>query len=350
MSMPTQDQPQLLEPAPRIITQKIIWPILLMMLIGALIVMLDGRKIQDALGQADWRPILPALAFTVLSYLCVSYTYAMIARMWGIHMSRRDLAEICFVTTSLNHVVRSGGVAGYSVRYLLMNQHGVPFTEVISSSLMHFYITSLDMITMLPVAIVYLLYNIDLPRSLALPLAGMTLVFMLIAIGSTMFIFSNDLRLRLIEFTIRLGKRILQRDFDALLCDFDDHMSNGVAILRRQAPRSGVILFLTFIDWCASVVVLYQCFNAFGPALKPGAVIASFMIGIMAGVISALPGGIGVQEGSMTGISMLLGAAFEQAVLAALLFRMIYYFVPYAISLLFYWRLLHQQPGPNYAD
>jgi hypothetical protein len=64
-----------------------------------------------------------------------------------------------------------------------------------------------------------------------------------------------------------------------------------------------------------------------------------FVIGVMAGVLSALPAGIGVQDGSMAGVFALLGVGFEEAVLAALLFRGVFYVVPYIVSLGFYWRL-----------
>jgi glycosyltransferase 2 family protein len=329
--------------------KKFVWPILAILLLGAVLIALDRDKILAALRQADWRAIPSALIFTALSYLCVSYTYALVARMWGIRMPKRDLTEIGFVTTSLNHVVRSGGVAGYSVRYLLMNKHGVPFNEVMSSSLVHYYLTSLDMLMMLPVALAYVLFNTDIPRGIALMLGLMTFIFMVGAVGYTLLVFSNDLRIRLILFMTRMGTSIFHRDLSGPLDDFNAHMTNGVKVLRQQTSRTGIVLLLTFADWCASVIVLSLCFRAFGPPLPPGAVIASFMIGIMAGVISALPGGTGVQEGSITGISMLLGATFEQGILAALLFRVIYYFVPYAISPLFYWRQLYH-PGPNYAD
>jgi uncharacterized membrane protein YbhN (UPF0104 family) len=42
----------------------------------------------------------------------------------------------------------------------------------------------------------------------------------------------------------------------------------------------------------------------------------------------------------MAGVYALLGAPFQQAVLAAILFRVVYYFIPYIISLAFYGRLL----------
>ncbi|MEI2691160.1 MAG: lysylphosphatidylglycerol synthase domain-containing protein [Anaerolineae bacterium] len=54
------------------------------------------------------------------------------------------------------------------------------------------------------------------------------------------------------------------------------------------------------------------------------------------------PGGLGVQEGSMSGIYALFGVPFQQAVLAAILFRVLYYFVPYLFSLSLYRRLLRR--------
>lgn len=59
-----------------------------------------------------------------------------------------------------------------------------------------------------------------------------------------------------------------------------------------------------------------------------------------AGALSVIPGGLAVEEGSMSGIYALLGVPLAQAVLAAILFRVIYYFTPLFISLGFNWRML----------
>ena len=62
-----------------------------------------------------------------------------------------------------------------------------------------------------------------------------------------------------------------------------------------------------------------------------------------------LPGGMGVQEGSMVGIYVLLGVDYERAVLASVLFRAIYYLVPFAASLLLYARILRGQTRAQQA-
>jgi len=73
--------------------------------------------------------------------------------------------------------------------------------------------------------------------------------------------------------------------------------------------------------------------------------LTGFAIGVTAGFLSMLPGGLGVQEGSMAGIFVLLGVEYERAVLAAMLFRVLYYVVPFAASLVLYAHILRATPA-----
>ena len=69
-------------------------------------------------------------------------------------------------------------------------------------------------------------------------------------------------------------------------------------------------------------------------------VVTGFAVGVAAGVMSMVPGGLGVQEGSMAGAYHLLGVPLEQGVLVSFLFRLVYYMVPFGVSLLFYRNVL----------
>jgi uncharacterized protein (TIRG00374 family) len=100
------------------------------------------------------------------------------------------------------------------------------------------------------------------------------------------------------------------------------------------------MLGLVFTDWFSSMVALECCFEALGYRLSPGVLVTGFAIGVTAGLVSMVPGGLGVQDGSMAGIYHLLGVPLEHAVLAAVLFRVVYYFIPFGVSLASYWRLL----------
>lgn len=316
-------------------------------LVGILMFAADWQELSRVVQEAVWKPLLPALLFTVFSYGCVGLSFAMVSRMLGIGMKRHELAAIGFISTTLNHIVMSGGIAGYSVRYQLMHRRGTRMKDVLAASIFHQYLTSLDMLMMLPVGLVYLLLNATVARGIARILEAMTLVMTLVAIVTTILIFSNSLRAGLLGALGKLAGTIMRHDYQPSLANFDQTMVRGVSAIKQRPWDLLMIMFLTYADWVASVVVLGFCFDALGPAVKPGVLMSGFVIGIMSGVLSLVPGGFGVQEGSMAGIFALLGVSFEQAILAAVLFRGIYYLLPYAISLFLYWQMIRAPGGPT---
>jgi glycosyltransferase 2 family protein len=316
--------------------------ILLILLAGVVLIVLDWQKFAAVLARADWRPLLVALLLTVLAYLSVSAAFAMVGRLLDIRMSFLSLTETGFVSIILNHVLTAGGMAGLSVRFIIMRRRGVEPRDIVAISILHFYLTSLFMIVMLPVAFLYLFLNANLPGSLTILVGAMTLLLTILAVIATLVIFMKRLRTPLIHWLIRQGRRLLHRDVGETLRRFDVTMSRAVKAMRRQPITVIRINALNWVDWLASVAVLWLCFDALGDPVSLGVVLTGYVIGVMAGVLSMVPGGLGVQEGSMTGIFVLLGGSFQQSLLASILFRGVFFMLPYGVSLLFYRRLLRQ--------
>jgi uncharacterized protein (TIRG00374 family) len=314
--------------------------ILLVILAGALLVVLDWGRFGPVLAQADARPLAAALALTLVSYASTSTAFALVSRLLGIRMSKLELAQTGFVTIVLNHVIAAAGVAGYSVRYLLMRRHGVALKDVLAASILHFYLTSLDMLLMLPVGLLYLLLNASVTAGVTTLIGVVTLVMALVALAATGLIFLQTWRSRMSRVITHLGLALLRRDWGETLQRFDHTLGRGVKAMRRQPSTLMLVVALTWVDWFASLGVVWLCFDALGEPLSLGVTLSGYVIGIMAGVLSMVPGGLGVQEGSMTGVFVLLGAPFQQALLAAILFRGVYFLLPYGISLVFYRRLL----------
>ena len=71
--------------------------------------------------------------------------------------------------------------------------------------------------------------------------------------------------------------------------------------------------------------------------------------GVNAGAASLLPGGAGVQDGSTVGMFVVFGVPLESAVLATVLFRVVYYLIPFGLSLPLYYQLLRQAHQPPVA-
>ena len=116
----------------------------------------------------------------------------------------------------------------------------------------------------------------------------------------------------------------------------------ALPFLRRQplrfwrfelaVPSTGIVLAqvaASVVDWMACAAVLYVLLPA--SALPFGALLGSFLVAQLAGLVSHVPGGIGVFESLM--LIALRPYHAPQVVLAALLlFRVIYYLAPFAIA------------------
>lgn len=318
---------------------------LLFALIGVLVVALDWREIVRVFREANWRLIPAALLFTALSYLCMSYGFAVVNRAVGIRMRRRDLIEIGFVSTVINHVLSAGGAAGYSLRIPAIQRQGYAVNDIVAASVLHFYFTSLGMLALLPLGVGFIYFDHRLSQGATIGVGLATLALMALFLLATLVVFWRPLRLRILAAASSAVQSIAQRDMAPALDEFDVNIQRGVAALRSQPSQFAWLIVLVMLDWSFSIAALWACFDALGDPLHPGVLVAGFALGITAGVLSMIPGGLGVQEGSMAGIYALLGVPFQQAVLATILFRVVYYFAPYLFSLSLYRRLLRQVQG-----
>ncbi len=67
-----------------------------------------------------------------------------------------------------------------------------------------------------------------------------------------------------------------------------------------------------------------------------------FSVGICLSLVSIVPGGLGIMEGSMTAVFVGLSVPFETAVVAVLIFRLTYHVLPLLLSLFFFHGLMLQ--------
>jgi uncharacterized protein (TIRG00374 family) len=207
------------------------------------------------------------------------------------------------------------------------------------------------MLAMLPLGFVYLLTQIQARPAVTAGVAIIALVGLLIFAGATAALLWPPLRRALIAAAARIACRFLGRDLGPTLASYDQSLAAGVIALRRRPAVLLAVILLVAVDWLASALALGYCFEALGRPLAPGVLFTGFVIGTMAGVVSMVPGGLGVLEGSMAGIFALLGVPFGRAVLAVILFRAVYYFLPYVFSLGFYGLMAKAtRPGPRPAD
>lgn len=314
--------------------------LILLAVLGVFVVIGDWEEIRTIIIAAELQVLPVAILFTLISYTCISYSFALVSGLLGVRLNRHTLAEIGFVSTVINHVLTSGGTAGYSIRYILMKRHRVNSQDILAVSILHFYLTSLVMLGMLPVGLLYLFTNSTVSGGVVTFMLVIASILIAVFIFSSGLIFSKSRRQNVLSPLSRVVERFFKRAITEILNDFDITMDRGVKAMRKHPSVVLLIMALVVIDWISSAGVLWLSFVALGDHVEPGVLITGFVIGIIAGVLSMIPGGMGVQEGSMTGIFTLLGVSLDQALLASIFFRVIYFFLPYALSIAFHYRIM----------
>lgn len=310
--------------------------------LAVLAVALDYKQVSQVLGKSNWALTVVALVFTMVSYVCLSAGYVIINRAFGVPVGWGHLFQVGFVSSALNNVLAFLGAAGHSLRLALVRHPSGRGGEVLAASLFHSYLNNVMMFLLLAIGLVILLASNIVYGGGAVSLALICGVLILSLALATAMLFIARLRWWLIRRVAWLWRLVTRRDLMPFMNELSHSLTHGLAALGRQPGTTIAVLALMLADWAFAAVALWFCFAALGSAPGVGVLLSGFGIGISAGNLSFLPGGLGVQEASMAGVFALLGRSFGQAVLAAVLFRVVYDFVPFFLSLSLYGRLLRK--------
>ncbi|MBQ3666952.1 MAG: UPF0104 family protein, partial [Elusimicrobiaceae bacterium] len=85
-------------------------------------------------------------------------------------------------------------------------------------------------------------------------------------------------------------------------------------------------------------------FRAVGVFLSPGVLVAGFAVGMVTTLIPILPSGLGAMELAMTAVFSQMGIDWDAALMATLIYRVVYYVLPGIVSIFIYWGLQLSTP------
>ncbi len=131
-------------------------------------------------------------------------------------------------------------------------------------------------------------------------------------------------------------RELLHREQVAL---FIGELETGMRGLLKTPRYLFFILLAAVADWFFWIMTMYFSFLSLGIRIHPGVMIVGFAVGQVFGIISMVPGGLGVLEGSMVLAYSALGVPLGTAFGAILIFRVAFNLVPFFISLPLYFSL-----------
>jgi uncharacterized protein (TIRG00374 family) len=312
-------------------------------LIALVIIFADRKELLRMVSRTQWDIVPWALLLGLISYLSLSGSFLVVYRIFKVDMPSRDLMEVGFVSVAVSNVTFFGGAPEYLLRVLLMKPRGLPASVILGASAMHSYVKDGLYIIGAPVGVAYMLTTGLIKPSSGL--VGGTAVFAVFVVLISLAIFLRPIRRGVMSVLNAVWLFLTRHRASGFFNRLDEAMEDGLAGLKRSRSMSLVLLVLIACDWVAVMASLHFCYQAVGLFINPTLLVLGYVTARAAGAASFLPGGAGVQEASMAAILSVLGQPFVLALLGAILFRLVYYFLPFGISLIFYRSLLHKAVG-----
>ena len=258
----------------------------------------------DSLHSLPTRSIMAALGLTVLNYLVLTGYDTLAFRYIGRSLAYRKIAFASFIGYAFSNTIGMSMLAGSTVRYRLYTVWGVSTIEI--TKMIAFYTLTLWLglfalggiaFTVEPVAVPVML---GLPFSSVRPLGGL---FLLVLCG---YVLTTALR----------RKPITIRHFE---------------IPMPPPGLSMAQIAVASVDWVLAASVLYVLLPV--PVKDLPAFLCIYLLAQVAGLVSQVPGGLGVFESVML---VLLAPAVPapQALGALIIYRAVYYVLPLCIAAL----------------
>ena len=224
------------------------------------------------------------------------------------NMGHGAMTRLALELNFVNHILPSGGAAGFSYLAWVLSRHKVPVSRSTMSQIVRFTLTFLSFVLLLGVAMIILTFNHQIDRTIVI--VGSAL--MVVAVGGTLLgiwlikslprlrafsAWATKISNRFISWVTR-GKKKDVVKVEVLLEFFDGLHGDYMAIRRDRR-----ILITPFI-WAIianvlDVSLIWVSFAALGYQVDPALLFVAFGIASIAGAVSVTPGGAGVYEAVM---------------------------------------------------
>lgn len=238
----------------------------------------------------------------------------------------KSALELNFV----NHVFPSGGVAGFSYLGLRLRKQGIPVSKTTLAQTVRFGLTFISFLLILFVGMFMLSFGAGngisgLALFIGLSVAFLTLFLVIVAI----YILSSEKRIKaftafLPKLVNILFKRIAHRknlfNIERIEKLFEDLHKDYLLLANDWRKLKEPFVWALIVN-ATEISTAYLAYIALDHLINPGAIILAYAVASMAGLVSILPGGIGVYEALMTAVLATAGVPKALALSATLIYR-----------------------------
>jgi uncharacterized protein (TIRG00374 family) len=282
------------------------------------------------IGGAKWSMIALMIPLQIFNFYAVGMIYySYFSDNRHSKVTRKNMFKVALELNFVNHVFPSGGVAGFTYLGYRMKHYGVAVSRTTLAQTLRFALTFLSFLVLLFIGLFMLSFGASssgVTVFIGLSIAFLTLFGTILGI----FIVSDEQRIK--SFTA-----FLPRLLNAVLKPFNKGRNNTInvakieklfadlhadyVVLMRDRKRLKRPFLWALAVNASEVLTIYLAYLALGQTVNPGAVILAYSVASFAGLVSILPGGIGVYEALMTTTLAAAGVPKALALSATLIYR-----------------------------
>lgn len=289
-------------------------------------------KAWGLLGEVDLWILLLLIPVQFLSYYATGGMIFSYLRAKGNleDMSHWSMTRLALELNFVNHILPSGGAAGFSYLAWILKKHKVSVSRSTMAQIIRFVLTFISFVLLLMVAMVILMFRHRIePITIII---GSVLV--VAAVGATwlgVWLIKSKHRLerfsawltrtvnRLIRWVTRGKKRTAVKE--ALILEFFEGLHDDYLAIRRERKILRMPFVWAIIANLLDVALIWISFWSLGYPLDPALLFIAFGIASIAGAVSVTPGGAGVYEAVMVAFLAASGITPEVAIAGTLLAR-----------------------------
>jgi uncharacterized protein (TIRG00374 family) len=274
----------------------------------------------------------------VVFYLVHAALYQATFYIVGLRYRLRDLLLLVLAALFVNVVAPTGGTAAIALFMDDASLRGYPPARAAAGTLLTLVVDFSAFSLLLVVGVVYLFRQADL---LPYQIVGVTLFLLFILLLSSLLLLGlwQPTLLQLVLTWCRLGvcrlagwlKRPSPLAEDWPARNASEYISAAVAI-ERHPGRLLLAMGVSLASHLVNLACLYVIFLAFRLPIAFGPLVAGYAMGFVFWVVSPTPQGVGVVEGVIALVYTSLGVPGATAVLVALTFRGLTFWLPLLIG------------------
>lgn len=282
------------------------------------------------------------IEYLILLFLVQLSTMLLAALKWRVilkhsNVSMRNLIPATFTGYLINNITPIGLAGGEPVKaYLLSKTEKIPITTAVSSVIADLFIEIFPLFILSATAII-LVFLMGIPIELGIALGIIALVLLIVFVIALSAALHKEISGRFVHLFIALISKIpiLRRKSPKLRSEIDIISSKFNLAMRKHMLDRDIIVFATLISmtvWVLRILRLWLAFKAMGVEIP---IHYALIVETTTSVISffpAIPGAIGIWEGTSVAIFMALGIPTVIATAGTILNRIFFYLLPSVIG------------------